>query len=189
MRNEGVQEAQIMYLLGIRPRYDERGIVRGVEAISREELGRPRIDVTVIPSGLHRDLFANVVTLLDQAFTLAQAQDEPDNQLRINTIKTQAMLEAKGVETTLATRMASVRLFSVPSGAYGTNLESAIDRSDTWDNEQTLTEMYFNRMSISMDKAFGENLEIRLKRVNPPSWANTTQKCLIGNRHHCSCAL
>lgn len=154
MRNEGVQEAQIMYLLGIRPRYDERGIVRGVEAISREELGRPRIDVTVIPSGLHRDLFANVVTLLDQAFTLAQAQDEPDNQLRINTIKTQAMLEAKGVETTLATRMASVRLFSVPSGAYGTNLESAIDRSDTWDNEQTLTEMYFNRMSHLYGQGF-----------------------------------
>ncbi|MGL4612997.1 MAG: cobaltochelatase subunit CobN, partial [Shewanella sp.] len=154
MRNEGVQEAQIMYLLGIRPRYDERGIVRGVEAIPREELGRPRIDVTVIPSGLHRDLFSNVVTLLDEAFSLAQAQTEADNPLRINTQKTKQLLIGKGISPDLAARMAAVRLFSVPSGAYGTNLESAIGRSDTWENEQSLTDMYFKRMGHLYGQGF-----------------------------------
>lgn len=154
MRNEGVQEAQIMSLLGIRPVYDAMGVVRGVEAIPREELGRPRIDVTVIPSGLHRDLFSNVVALLDQAVTVAIAQDEPDNSVRINTLSTQAMLEERGVDNELAARMAGVRMFTVPPGSYGTNLENVIDRSDTWDDEQKVADVYFMRMSHMYGQGF-----------------------------------
>ncbi len=154
MRNEGVQEAQIMSLMGIRPVYDAMGVVRGVEAISREELGRPRIDVTVIPSGLHRDLFSNVVTLLDQAVTVAIAQEEPDNTVRNNMLKTRAMLEERGVESDLAARMAGVRMFTVPPGSYGTNLENVIDRSDTWDDEQKVADVYFMRMSHMYGQGF-----------------------------------
>ena len=154
MRHEGVQEAQIMYLMGIRPVYDGLGVVRGVEAIPREELGRPRIDVTVIPSGLYRDLFSNVVALLDQAVTLAQAQDEPDNFVRNNTLRTQAMLEERGVESELAARMAAVRMFSVPPGAYGTNIENVVSRSDTWEDDGKVADVYFMRMSHMYGQGF-----------------------------------
>lgn len=154
MRHEGVQEAQIMYLMGVRPVYDGLGVVRGVEAIPREELGRPRLDVTVIPSGLYRDIFSNVVGLLDQAVTVAQAQDEPDNYVRNNSLKTQAMLEERGIDGELAKRMAAVRMFSVPPGAYGTNIENVVSRSDTWEDEQKVADVYFIRMSHMYGQGF-----------------------------------
>jgi len=154
MRTEGVQESQIMHLLGVRPVHDAAGVVRGIEAIPRETLGRPRIDVTVIPSGLHRDLFSNVLALLDQAASIAQAQDEADNVVRRNTLATQALLQEQGVEADLAARMAAVRLFTVPPGAYGTNMESAIERSDAWEDEQTLAQMYMSRMGHLYGQGF-----------------------------------
>jgi len=154
MRHEGVAEAQIMFLMGVRPVWDKRGIVRSVEAIPRAELGRPRIDVTVIPSGLHRDLFSNVIALLDQAVNAAQQQDESDNAVRNNTLETQAKLEATGIRPDLAARMAAVRMFTAPSGAYGTNLEYVIDRSDTWEDEKNVTDVYFMRMSHMYGQGF-----------------------------------
>lgn len=157
MRHEGVQEAQIMYLMGVRPVYDALGVVRGVEAIPREELGRPRLDVTVIPSGLYRDIFSNVVDLLDRAVTVAQNQDEPDNHVRNNSLKTQAMLEERGVDIELAKRMAAVRMFSVPPGAYGTNIENVVSRSDTWEDERKVADVYFMRMSHMYGQGFWGN--------------------------------
>lgn len=154
MRHEGVQEAQIMSLMGVRPVYDGLGVVRGIEAIPHEQLGRPRIDVTVIPSGLYRDLFSNVVALLDQAVTVAQAQDEPDNFVRNNTLKTRAMLEERGVDSELAARMAAVRLFSVPPGSYGTNIENLVARSDTWEDDGRIADVYFMRMSHMYGQGF-----------------------------------
>jgi len=154
MRHQGVQEAQIMALLGVRPVYDELGVLRDVEAIPREELGRPRVDVTIIPSGLYRDLFSNVVALLDKAAVVAQAQDEPENAARINMLSTTQMLIDMGVETELAQRMAAVRLFAMPPGAYGTTMELLVDRSDTWEEEEDLADVYFTRMSHMYGQGF-----------------------------------
>ena len=88
MRHEGVMESQIMHLMGVRPRWDERERVIGVEAIPRDELGRGRLDVTIVPSGLYRDLFANLMALLDAAVVAAREQQEDDNVIRANVIRT-----------------------------------------------------------------------------------------------------
>ncbi len=154
MRHEGVQESQILSLLGVRPLYDARGVVRGLEPIPRESLGRPRVDVTVIPSGLYRDLFPNLVVLLDEAAALAQAQEEPDNAPRRNLLALTRQLEDQGVPAELASRLAGVRLFSVPPGAYGTNVEAAVDRSDTWEDEGEIAAMYFRRMGHLYGRGF-----------------------------------
>jgi cobaltochelatase CobN len=145
-RHEGVMEAEIMHLLGVKPHWDERGRTQGVDVISREALGRPRVDVTIIPSGLYRDLFAPIVRLLDQAETKAQEQDEPDNPLRRHIKETQTALMKRGLKAEEALDMASARLFSVPSGAYGTNLDRAIPLSNTWQDEKQLANVFFNRM-------------------------------------------
>ena len=105
-----------MYLMGIKPKWDERGRVIGVETIPRNELGRQRIDVTIVPSGLYRDLFSNLMALLDKAVSLAQEQNEDDNIIRQNVLKTKKMLMEKGIDEEKAGRLASVRLFTVPSG-------------------------------------------------------------------------
>ncbi|MFA5074147.1 MAG: cobaltochelatase subunit CobN [Nitrospirota bacterium] len=154
VRHEGVMDSQIMYLLGIKPVWDERGKVIGVEAISRAELGRARIDVTIVPSGLYRDLFSNLIALLDKAVTLAKDQDEKDNALKAHILKTKEMLMQKGIAEELAERLATVRLFTVPPGAYGTNLEKVIPLSNTWEKEEQLSDIYFMRMSHLYGQGF-----------------------------------
>ncbi|MEW6675695.1 MAG: cobaltochelatase subunit CobN [Nitrospirota bacterium] len=160
VRHEGVMDSQIMYLMGIKPKWDEKGKVTGVEAIPRKELGRARIDVTIIPSGLYRDLFSNLMALLDKAVSLAKEQAEEDNILRQNVARTKKMLIEKGFSEDKAERLASVRLFTVPSGAYGTNLEKVIPLSNTWENEKQVADVYFMRMSHLYGQGFwGEKVQ------------------------------
>jgi cobaltochelatase CobN len=153
-RHEGVMEAQILALMGVRPKWDARGRVQGVELIPRAELGRPRVDVTVIPSGLYRDLFPVLMQLIDQAVNLVKTDTSEDNPLWRNIILASAELEAQGVDPLEAERLASVRLFSVPSGVYGTGLEQAIHHPDTWNDKHDVPTVYFNRMSHLFGQGF-----------------------------------
>ncbi|HNA50488.1 MAG TPA: cobaltochelatase subunit CobN, partial [Mycobacterium sp.] len=68
MRTSGDDIAEVLALLGVRPVWDDasRRVV-DLEAIGLDELGRPRIDVTVRISGFFRDAFPHVVTMLDDA--------------------------------------------------------------------------------------------------------------------------
>jgi cobaltochelatase CobN len=78
MRTGGDDIAEILALLGVRPRWDEdsRRIV-GIEPIPLVELARPRIDVTVRMSGLFRDAFPNLIRLLNEAVALVANLQEP----------------------------------------------------------------------------------------------------------------
>jgi cobaltochelatase CobN len=153
-RHEGVMEAQILALMGVRPKWDARGRVQGVDLISREELGRPRVDVTVIPSGLYRDLFPVLMQLMDQAVNLVKTDHSGDNPLLKNIATARKALESRGVAGDVAERLASVRLFSVPPGSYGTGLEHAIQREDGGTNEQLVAGVFFNRMSHLFGQGF-----------------------------------
>ncbi len=159
IRNEGIMQSQILYLMGIKPKWDERGRVIGVEVIPRKELGRQRIDVTIVPSGLYRDLFSNVMDLLDKAVTAAKGQDEEDNIIRANVEKTKKMLIEKGFDEDKAERLATIRAFTTPSGAYGPNLDTVINKSNTWDNEGKVVDVFFMRMSHIYGQGFwGEKI-------------------------------
>lgn len=157
-RHEGVMESQILALMGVRPRWDDRGRVTGVEAIPRADLGRPRVDVTIVPSGLYRDLFSQVMKLLDEAVTVAREQDDADSPIREHVRATVADLLAQGVPEARARQLAGVRMFSVPSGAYGTNLEKIVPLSNTYGQgaaaEKKISDVYFMRMH----HAFGQGL-------------------------------
>jgi cobaltochelatase CobN len=159
-RHEGVMEAQVLALMGVRPTWDERGRVVGVEPVPRAELGRPRVDVTMISSGLFRDLFANLLTLLDQAAQLAQKQDEADNPLREHSRKIAAGLRQRGVSEAQADKLASVRIFGLPSGGYGTNIEKLIPLSNVWKNDKQVADVFINRMSHPFGQGYwGDDLE------------------------------
>lgn len=160
--NEGVMESQIMHLLGIRPKWDERGRVTGVETISRAELGRPRIDVTIVPSGLYRDLFPNLMDLLDRAVQSAKEQDEEDNTIRANIKKTSRRLIVKGIDPEKAERLAAVRIFGEPSGAYGNGLGTVITKSDSWKQDKQVVQVYFNRTGHLFGQGFwGDNVMVQ----------------------------
>src|SRR4051794_6541905 len=136
MRTSGDDVAEVLALLGVRPRWDDASRrVTGLEPIPLDELGRPRIDVTVRISGFFRDAFPHVVTMLDDAVTLAASLDEPDDQ---NNVRAH-------VEADLAThgdrRRATTRVFGSKPGAYGAGLLSLID-SRNWRGDADLAEVY-----------------------------------------------
>jgi cobaltochelatase CobN len=72
MRTGGDDVAEALALLGVRPVWQpESGRVTGVELIPSGTLGRPRIDVVLRISGFFRDAFPRLITLLEEAVTLA----------------------------------------------------------------------------------------------------------------------
>lgn len=146
MRHEGVTEAEILALLGVKPQWDERGRVSGLEIISRRDLGRPRVDVTVVPSGLYRDALPTLMQLVDEAVTQVKDLEEHDNPIRANVQKTRQALEQRGIAPAEAARLAAVRVFTEPSGAYGTGVDNVVQASNTWDQESQVADVYFNRV-------------------------------------------
>ncbi|WP_197376950.1 cobaltochelatase subunit CobN [Mycolicibacterium baixiangningiae] len=136
MRTSGDDIAEVLALLGIRPVWDDasRRVV-DLEPISLAELGRPRIDVTVRISGFFRDAFPHVVTMLDDAVTLAAGLDESDDDNYVRA-HAQADLAQHGDR-----RRATTRIFGSKPGTYGAGLLQLID-SRNWRDDADLAEVY-----------------------------------------------
>ncbi|MGB0564536.1 MAG: magnesium chelatase subunit H, partial [Spirulinaceae cyanobacterium] len=145
IKTYGESLAQILWMVGARPKPDALGRVNKIELIDLEELGRPRIDVVVNCSGVFRDLFINQMALLDQAVKLAAEADEP---LELNFVRKHALAQAEEMGVDL--RQAATRIFSNASGSYSSNVNLAVENS-SWDEEQELQEMYLNRKSFSFN--------------------------------------
>ncbi|MFT3803890.1 MAG: cobaltochelatase subunit CobN [Burkholderiaceae bacterium] len=145
LRSDGVAHAQILALMGVRPVWNERGRVTGVEVIPRAELGRPRVDATVVGGGGHGTENPMQI-LIDQAATLAKAMDEPDNPIRAHVAHARQALQARGIAPEEAERMATVRVFGSPAGVYGTGIDNVIPASNSWDDENPIVGVYYDRM-------------------------------------------
>jgi len=82
MRTAGDDVAEALALVGVRPVWEPlSGRVTGIERIGDDELGRPRIDVTLRISGFFRDAFPHVVDLLDDAIALAGFSHDGDPRI------------------------------------------------------------------------------------------------------------
>ena len=136
MRTSGDDIAEVLALLGVMPVWDEMSRrVSSLELIGLEELGRPRIDVTVRISGFFRDAFPHVVTMLDDAVALAADADEPDEQNFV-AAHVRASLAEHGDR-----RRASTRVFGSKPGTYGAGLLQLID-SREWRSDEDLARVY-----------------------------------------------
>ncbi|MEU1194698.1 cobaltochelatase subunit CobN [Streptomyces sp. NPDC005813] len=154
MRTAGDDVAEGLALLGIRPVWDDASRrVTGLEPIPYEELGRPRIDVTLRISGFFRDAFPHTIGLLDDAVRLAASLDEP---AEINHVRAhvQADVAAHGDE-----RRATTRIFGSRPGTYGAGLLQLIDSRD-WRTDADLAEVY----TVWGGYAYGRELEGRPAR-------------------------
>ncbi|MFE0627343.1 cobaltochelatase subunit CobN [Streptomyces sp. NPDC058864] len=154
MRTAGDDVAEALALLGVRPVWDDASRrVTGVEAVPAQELGRPRVDVTLRISGFFRDAFPHVVGLLDDAVRLAAGLDEPDG---VNFVRahTRADLAAHGDE-----RRATTRIFGSRPGTYGAGLLQLIDSRD-WRSDADLAEVY----TVWGGYAYGRGLDGRPAR-------------------------
>ncbi|MDQ3636587.1 MAG: cobaltochelatase subunit CobN, partial [Actinomycetota bacterium] len=149
MRTQGDDIAEILALLGVRPVWNEESRrVTGLEIITLEELGRPRIDVTVRISGFFRDAFPNLISLIDEAVRTVAALDEPDE---MNFVKKHATEEKKdGADD----RRATTRIFGSKPGAYGAGLLPLMDARN-WRSDEDLAEVY----AVWGGYAYGKGLD------------------------------
>ena len=150
MRTGGDDISQVLALLGVRPTWDQDSSrVSGLDVISLEELGRPRVDVTCRISGFFRDAFPQAIKLLDEAFELVARLDE--------------MVEANPLVDSLST----ARVFGPPPRAYGSGLLPLLISKD-WRGDEDLAEVYLNWSGFSYSRSgFGvparDELSKRLK--------------------------
>ncbi len=136
MRTHGDDIAQMLYLLGVRPKWNlENSRIEGLELISLEELGRPRIDVMARISGFFRDAFPNLVHLLDKAVRMAAAAPEPPEQ---NYVRKHYLEEKK---SDVSGDASLFRLFSSKPGCYGTGLLQVLHEQN-WKNDKDLADIY-----------------------------------------------
>ncbi|MFS0884412.1 cobaltochelatase subunit CobN [Aeromicrobium sp. 179-A 4D2 NHS] len=136
MRTSGDDIAEVLALMGVRPAWDPASRrVNGLEVISLEELGRPRIDVTVRISGFFRDAFPHVIEILDDAVQLVADLDEPDEQNYVRAHTAQDLAEHGDH------RRATTRIFGSKPGSYGAGILQVVE-SGTWRDDADLAEVY-----------------------------------------------
>ncbi len=125
MRTQGDDVAEVLALLGVRPRWhEESGRVAGIEPIPLAELGRPRIDVVVRISGFFRDAFPGLVQLLDDAVALVAELDEPPEA---NHVRAHADDDP--------------RVFGPAPGGYGSGILPLLESGD-WSGDDDLAAVY-----------------------------------------------
>jgi len=146
MRHQGVFEAQIYGLLGVRP-VRSMGRIVDFEVIPLEELGRPRIDVVLTPSGLYRDTFGNHVDLFDQAIRTVAELDEPP-EMNYVLARSEAIRESlleEGYDNETAQFLSRSRIFIDAPGTYGGGgIAEVADASHTWENESKVADRYIS---------------------------------------------
>jgi len=139
IKTKGEPIAIVLALIGARPEKDAYGKISAYKLIPLSELGRPRIDVLMMASGIFRDTFAMQIDFLDRLVKdAAQADEAPE----MNFIK-------KHVEEIIAEKHvsfedATARIFTQRPGDYGNYVDDMIE-SSSWQDENELGEMFFKR--------------------------------------------
>src|SRR5829696_3584131 len=164
MRTQGDDVAEILALMGVRPVWNEESLrVTGLEVIPLEDLGRPRIDVTVRISGFFRDAFPSLISLMDDAVRAVAALDEPHD---MNFIRKHADEERHvGADE----RHSTTRIFGSKPGAYGAGLLPLIDARN-WRDDEDLAEVYAVWGGYAYGRGLdgveaGEAMEANLRRT------------------------
>lgn len=138
-RTQGETLGQILGYLGVRFSKDTQLWEQRFEFIALEELGRPRIDVTINICGFFRDMFPNIIEGLDDLLRRLYDADEPmeQNFFKANSRKRYLKLIDLGYAPQEAQELATSRVFGPPEGEYGTNLTGLIHTKE-WQDESEL---------------------------------------------------
>lgn len=144
-KTHGETVAQVMRYLGVQFG-SERGLWEtDLELIPSDELGRPRVDVTIQMSGFFRDLFPNLISVLHDAVDLAASADEGRNAIADHAAAIRSSLVASGVEESIARDLSTARLFGPQTAEYGTGITGTVS-SSSWTDETDLVTQYQDRL-------------------------------------------
>jgi cobalamin biosynthesis Mg chelatase CobN len=161
MKDLGVLESEIFYLLGVEPLWDVNGNVKDVRLIPSEELGRPRIDVVVTMSGIYRENWPYQIELINKAVRIAsESDDSPYHRNFVNesTKSTYQWLIENNYTESLAHDLSLIRIFGPPDGVWGVGgFITAIESSGSWQNESKLADLYLRNMGyVYSDEIWGK---------------------------------
>ena len=174
VRDEGVMVGFALALMGAEPVWNARGIVTDVRLLPADG-GRARRDVVVSTSGLFRDLYPNLLRLIDRAGRLALAAsagrlvreqpalkaavdaalaplgavargDEAANRLAAQWQRRTEALTQGGLAVDAAGREAAARVFGDAPGSYGAGVNRLAERSGAWRERSQIGDAYLARM-------------------------------------------
>jgi len=182
----GVMESQILYLLGVRPVWDDRHRVVDVELIPAAQLGRPRVDVFISALGYYRDMLPTRMRLLDKAARLVAALDEPGNPVYRNSVEARQELERQGIDSTRAEALSRARIFGAPPGQIGSaGYYYLVERSGQWGSRDDLLKTYLGYSRyVYTENLWGHdapeayNRQIQGSEVLLRSWSDRTRSPL-----------
>uniref|UniRef100_A0A7J2TJN4 Magnesium chelatase subunit H n=1 Tax=Archaeoglobus fulgidus TaxID=2234 RepID=A0A7J2TJN4_ARCFL len=132
----GETVAQIFELLGVELIH-KTAWEKEIRVRSPEELGRPRIDVVVTICGFFRDMFPNLIELIDKAIRLVSELSESED---FNFVKK----HGKELKSQL-------RIFGPMPTEYGTRMLQLVEDS-AWHNESDLANAYVSSMCYAYGK-------------------------------------
>ncbi len=189
-RTQGETFSQILGYLGIR--LDKKSSLwePKLEIIPIEELGRPRIDVTVNICGFFRDMFPNLINNLDDILHLLYEleEDEGQNYFKAHSRKIFEKLVDEGYDEKEAEKLCVSRIFGPKEGEYGTGITTIIE-TKAWESEnqigsQFLTSLKYVYNRSSHGKDVSGLYETNLKSVDIVSQIRDNQEYEITDLDH-----
>ncbi|SHJ55826.1 cobaltochelatase CobN subunit [Hathewaya proteolytica DSM 3090] len=146
-RTQGETFAQILSYLGVRMVETKDKWDAKFEIIPLEELGRPRIDVTINICGFFRDMFPNLMDVLQDIFNELYELDESteDNYFKANSERIYMKLISEGYDEKEARELAVSRIFGPKEGEYGTGITSIIETKN-WQCEEQIGNAFLNSL-------------------------------------------
>ncbi len=152
-RTQGETIGQIMAYLGARLAKGNSPWNPKYELIPIEELGRPRIDVTINICGFFRDLFPNIIDNLDDLLHLVSEADETSEQnfMKANSEKIYHYLLDRGYDEEEAESLSVTRIFGPREGEYGTGITSIIE-TKAWEKEEQIGSQFLSSLHYAYNR-------------------------------------
>ena len=154
IQDRGIMEAQILYLMGLRPVRDTNGYVKGTEIIP--DLGRPVIDVVVTTTSLYYNDFKSVLDILDNAVRSAYNLNGT-NYVKIHSDSIYQMLISKGYDENTARTLSQSRIFSQEPGNHRNPL-TEVTLAESGDNMAAVIDTFINTFGY----LYGQNVNSQL---------------------------
>ena len=142
MRTQGDDVAEALSFLGVKPVWNAQSRrIEGVEPTPLDELGRPRIDVTLRISGFFRDAFPHLITLLDDAVRLVVSLEEPPDRNFPRKHYLAEMAKSSDLSVEDAEGQALFRIFGAKPGSYGVGLSQLMETGH-WQTADDLARVF-----------------------------------------------
>ncbi len=137
MKTGGDSLATILALMGVRIKHQKGPWFKNLEIIPLDEIGRPRIDVTVTICGIFRDTLATHIEWINRAVRMVAHLEEPSgkNYVRQHYLEDQEELG----------NLALARVFGPAPTEYATSIRSLVENGN-WQKEEELVENYRESM-------------------------------------------